>query len=136
MSNVFDLEGKFKLWISEIARKHYEKVDSLTKEQFEETLVQMINAGDFVRLTTPGGCRQSVVYLPFADKQRLQAELQRLSKAIDYLMAIDIPDSAKDQVKMMQCAIGEDRDFWISSFCGSPVTEAGDTCGNCAYSRD
>ena len=61
--------------------------------------------------------------------------LARMNALVDYVMKIEPDESCEDQLKLVQYAVGEDRNFWICPECGAPVTEVGDTCENCAFSR-
>ena len=86
-------------FVSEVADKHAQKVDKLTRVQFEEALEQAIKSGDFAMSvsvdnepmmmqdphTLAYSKHYSVSYIPYRDKARLQervSELEALLKSV------------------------------------------------------
>jgi hypothetical protein len=67
--------------------------EKLTQEQFVEAVKQAVKAGDFVRLVQAGPDllkhSQSVVYIPWAEKQHLSLQIDRLREAIKAALSAD-----------------------------------------------
>tara|TARA_R100000951_G_scaffold101420_1_gene92932 strand:+ start:21903 stop:22262 length:360 start_codon:yes stop_codon:yes gene_type:complete len=75
--------------IKELSKKHFEKVEELTVEQFEEALLGAIKSGDFIRcvehIMPDLHHAQGVIYVPYAQKMHLQARIKELEEALQYI---------------------------------------------------
>lgn len=77
-------------YVKEIARKHAEKTEEITKQQFENALVGAILSGDFQRCVTSlhydlnkdgkltAQQSQAMTYVPYREKARLECEIEKL----------------------------------------------------------
>ena len=80
--------------IKNIADKHAEKLEELTRDQFEECLLEAINSGDFMRhvqrsdinISKEGSItnnsRYGMTYVPYREKVRLEKKIEELSYEI------------------------------------------------------
>lgn len=68
--------------IASLVRIHNLSIESLTEAQCTEAIVQAFQCGDFKRLVRHNGFTQQVVYVPFAECERLKSELEELKKLI------------------------------------------------------
>lgn len=69
--------------IDNLVREYNLAIENLTKEQVSEVVRQLFASGDIVRLVSCSGqYRQSVVYLPYSEQQRLQAHINRLEAVL------------------------------------------------------
>jgi len=75
--------------IKELSKKHFEKIEELTVEQFENALLEAIKSGDFIRCVehcVPNLYHaQGVIYVPFAQKLQLKARIDELENALKYI---------------------------------------------------
>ena len=56
-------------------------IEDLTQKQVADALLQAIASGDFQRLVTTND-RQCVIYIPFAESERLKSEIKRLESIL------------------------------------------------------
>lgn len=91
-----EFEGAFKDAFKALVREHALAVNKLTGDQLAEAIRQACACGDFQRylaVNKDGDSAQRVVYLPFAEKQRLEARIRELEAEIEILRDYDdIPD--------------------------------------------
>lgn len=69
------------LAIADAVRLHAVFVDKLTEHQVISALKQAIASGDFLRHVRVTDNAQAVDYVPFREKERLEAEIAKLKKA-------------------------------------------------------
>ena len=103
--------------IKKLATKHAEKIEELTKDQFEECLLEAIESGDFMRhvqrcdikITKEGeiteNSRYGMSYIPYREKVRLEKKIEELSYEIYYLKRYGNTDFLKRINRMF----GEDQ---------------------------
>lgn len=72
-------------FIRELSEKHHKGVEELTKEQFESTLVRMIEAGDFARHVFTDSGHQAITYTPFRQVTELQLKIEELKEIVELL---------------------------------------------------
>lgn len=74
--------------IASIVRCNQLAIEGLTEKQVAEAIRQAFACGDFIKLTQVGSNSQNVIYIPFANASRLDAEIERL-KALCYTHGIN-----------------------------------------------
>lgn len=67
----------------ELVKKHGIATDALTENQIADALRQAIECGDFIRHVVANDGRQTVVYIPFAREQRLEAQLAAIRELVE-----------------------------------------------------
>lgn len=68
--------------IARIVRENNLRIEQLTEAQCTQAIIQAFQSGDFQRLVRHGDFAQQVVYLPFAEREALKAEIQSLKQLI------------------------------------------------------
>ena len=68
--------------VSDLIREHALAVEQLTENQLAEAIRQALASGDFVRLVREDSA-QGVVYIPFAEAERLKSEINELQTQLD-----------------------------------------------------
>lgn len=64
--------------IERVVKQHQLAADSLTEKQLVELLKQVLASGDIIKHTVVYSDAQSVVYIPFAQTDRLRDQLYRV----------------------------------------------------------
>ena len=67
--------------INELLKQHMITAEQLTQTQLAAAIKQAIACGDFIRLIV-ADASQSVIYLPYANQQRLEAEIEELKQQL------------------------------------------------------
>lgn len=70
-----DLRAKCDAAIERIVKEHSLAIEALTEKQIVELLKQVFASGDIIRQTVVYTEAQSVVYIPFAEKELLSRKL-------------------------------------------------------------
>lgn len=79
------MQDKMAVFIEECTEEHFAKVEGLTRDQFKEALKQAIESGDVVWYvsTDCNEHRQAVIYAPFTEKKRLEAEMEAMKCCVN-----------------------------------------------------
>ena len=85
--------GFFDKALGELVTKHSIACEALTEKQMVDALKQAIACGDFQRFVGTGK-GQKVVYLPYAERERLNGRVKELERKI--LNIKDILEGGKD----------------------------------------
>ena len=68
--------------IERLVKEHQLAQEQLTEKQLVEVIRQAIAAGDFIRFVNQDKDSQAIVYLPFAEKERLEARIKDLEEGL------------------------------------------------------
>lgn len=80
-----EFEDAFKDAFKALVREHMLAVNKLTGDQLAEAIRQACACGDFQRyvvVNKDGASAQQVIYVPFAEKQRLEARIRDLEEQL------------------------------------------------------
>lgn len=80
---------RFNASIANIVRENNLRIEQLTEAQCTQAIIQAFQSGDFKRLVRASDNAQQVVYLPFAEREALKAEIQSLKDLIHHAYVHD-----------------------------------------------
>lgn len=76
------LKPTFDEAFARLARAAAKATDELTEKQLMEAIKQAITAGDFIKYVRKSDDAQSVVYIPFAEREGLRAQIEELKRQL------------------------------------------------------
>lgn len=88
-----NMQETFERALIRVVQENAIAIEGLTEKQVVQVLKQAIAAGDIQRLMTISGDQQSVLYLPFAEIEKVRNERLRLKEALQII------SSALDGIK-------------------------------------
>lgn len=81
---IIEMEIKYRALLIDLMDEHRIASEKLTKDQFAMALRQAIASGDFERHVIIGTDRQSVVYIPYREKHRLECRIKLLEDTLEF----------------------------------------------------